>query len=170
MAKPAWYRSLYWRIAIGFVLFLAALLALQGGALVYLIARMEVAPGPPPPELTRLVARDLGDALSANPGLDIAEFFRQEYEGRVPLVAIMKDGRVVSTDGTKPTDTLIRDIRARLNADPDSFARGGGGRGRWGMRPPRPEGLSPAPAQPRMGQPALRRAGPAGVVSVEGVP
>ena len=42
-----WYQSLYWRIAIGFVLFLAAVLALQGGALVYLIARMEVAPGPP---------------------------------------------------------------------------------------------------------------------------
>src|SRR5918996_3168676 len=117
MAKPAWYRSLYWRIAIGFVLFLAAMLTLQGGALVYLIARMEVAPGPPPPELTRLVARDLGDALSANSRLDIAHFFRQEYEGRVPLVAIMKDGRVVSSDGTKPSDTLIRDIRARLNAD-----------------------------------------------------
>src|SRR5687767_8573716 len=104
---PEWYRSLYWRIAIGFVLFLAAMLALQGGALVYLIARMEVAPGPPPPELTRLVARDLSGALAANPRLDIAQFIRQEYEGRVPLVAIMKDGRVVSSDGTKPNEALV---------------------------------------------------------------
>ena len=34
---PKWYQSLYWRIAIGFVLFLAAMLAVQGGALVYLL-------------------------------------------------------------------------------------------------------------------------------------
>ena len=94
---PKWYQSLYWRIAIGFVLFLAAMLALQGGALVYLIAGMEVAPGPPPPEVTRLIARDLSEALTANPKLDIQQFFRQEYEGQVPLVAIMKDGRVVTT-------------------------------------------------------------------------
>ena len=167
MAKPAWYRSLYWRIAIGFVLFLAAVLALQGGALVYLIARMEVAPGPPPPELTRLVARDLSDALAGNPRLDIAQFFRQEYEGRVPLVAIMRDGRVVSTDGTKPSETVIREIRARLNVDPESFARNRGGRGRGGMRQPRPEG---APGQPRTAPPALRRAGPAGIVAIDGVP
>src|ERR687891_336929 len=107
MAKPAWYRSLYWRIAIGFVLFLAAMLAAQGGAIVYLISRMDVAPGPPPPELTRLIARDLSEALTANPRLDIEQFFRQEYEGRTPLVAIMKDGRVVSTDGTMPSGALI---------------------------------------------------------------
>ena len=127
---PKWYQSLYWRIAIGFVLFLAAMLALQGGALVYLIARMDVAPGPTPPEVTRLVARDLSDALTANPTLDIQQFFRQEYEGRVPLVAVMKDGRVFSTDGTKPSDTFVQDIRARLNADPESFMRGRGEIGR----------------------------------------
>jgi signal transduction histidine kinase len=164
---PEWYRSLYWRIAIGFVLFLAAMLAAQGGALVYLISRMDVAPGPPPPELTRLIARDLGEALAANPRLDIAQFFRQEYEGRTPLAAIMKDGRVVSTDGTMPSDALITEIRARLSADPDSFARGRSGRGRaGGPRTLRPEGAPP----PRFGAQAMRRAGPAGVVIVDGVP
>src|SRR5688572_12895162 len=166
MAKPAWYRSLYWRIAIGFVLFLAAMLAAQGGALVYLISRMDVAPGPPPPEVTRLIARDLSEALTANPRLDIEEFFRQEYEGRTPLVAIMKDGRVVSTDGTMPSGALLTEIRARLNADPESFGRGRGGRGRaGGPRTLRPDGAAP---QPRFG--ALRRAGPAGAVIVDGVP
>jgi two-component system, OmpR family, sensor kinase len=164
---PKWYQSLYWRIAIGFVLFLAAMLALQGGALVYLIARMDVSPGPPPPELTRLVARDLGDALAANPQLDIQQFFRQEYEGRVPLVAIMKDGRVVSTDGSRPSDGFVQDVRVRLTADPDSFVRGRGGRGRAaGPRPTRPEGAPPQ----RLGPQALRRTGPAGAVIVDGVP
>ncbi len=31
--------------------------------------------------------------------LDIQTGLRQEYGGRVPLVAIMKDGRVISSDG-----------------------------------------------------------------------
>lgn len=157
-----WYQSLYWRIAIGFVLFLAAVLALQGGALLYLIARMEVAPGPPPPELTRLVARDLGQALMANPRLDIAEFFREEYQGRVPLAAIMKDGRVVTTDGSRPDARFVQEIRLRLNVDAESF-RARGGRGRGG-------GVRSQPGQPRLGQQALRRSGAAGVVMVDGVP
>jgi len=165
MPERAWYRSLYWRIAIGFVLFLAAMLALQGGALVYLIAGMEVAPGPPPPELTRLVARDLSDALAANPKLDIRQFFQQEYEGRVPLAAIMKDGRVVTSDDTKPSDALVRDIRMRWNADPDAFTRGRAGRGRpIGSRTMRPEGS----VVPRVGQQFMRRAGPAAAVVVDG--
>ena len=87
------------------MLFLAAVLAVQGGTLVYLISRMEVAPGRTPPEVTRLVARDLGEALASNPQLDIQQFLRQEYEGRLPLVAIMKDGRVVSTDDTAAAQT-----------------------------------------------------------------
>jgi signal transduction histidine kinase len=164
---PKWYQSLYWRIGIGFVLFLAAMLAVQGGALVYLIARMDVSPGPPPPELSRLVARNLASALAANPQLDIEQFFRQEYEGRVPLVAIMKDGQVVSTDGSRPSDAFVQEVRARLNAVPDSFARGRGGRGRpAGPRTARPEGAVP----PRLGQQALRRAGPVGAVIVDGAP
>src|SRR4029453_4792024 len=113
---PKWYQSLYWRIAIGFVLFLAAMLALQGAALVYLIAGMEVAPGAPPPELPRLVARELSHALAANPKLDIQQFFRQEYEGSVPLAAVMKDGRVVTTHGPRPSEVFVQEIRARLNA------------------------------------------------------
>src|SRR5215203_4538516 len=167
MSKPSWYRSLYWRIAIGFVLFLAAMLTLQGGALVYLIAGMEVAPGPPPPEVTRLVARELSDALTANPSLDIRQYLAQEYEGRVPLAAIMKDGRVVTTDGAEPPEGLAEDLRMRLNSDPEFFARGRGGRGRpMGPRLMRPEGA----LAPRAGPQMLRRMGPAGAILVNGVP
>ncbi len=164
---PKWYQSLYWRIAIGFVLFLAAMLALQGAALVYLIAGMEVAPGLPPPELTRLLARDLSDALAANPRLDIQQFFRQEYEGSVPIVAIMKDGRVFTTHGSTPSEGFVQDVRARLNADPDSFMRGRGGRGRPAAgRPMRPEGTP----LPRRGQQLMRRTGPPAAVIVDGMP
>ena len=164
---PKWYQSLYWRIAIGFVLFLAAMLALQAGALVYLIAGMEVAPGPPPPEITRLIARDLSEALTANPKLDIQQFFRQEYEGQIPLAAIMKDGRVVTTSGPRPSESVVRDVRARLNTEPESFMRGRSGRGRGGgPRQMRPEGGMPS----RPAQQGMRRTGPAGAVVVDGVP
>ena len=153
MPKTAWYRSLYWRIGLGFVLFLAALLAAQGGVLVWLIARGEVAAGPPPPEVTRLAANDLSEALTANPELDIRQFLQQEYEGR-PLVAVMKDGRVISSDGALPSNQVLNQIRARLNADPESFGRLGRGR------------LRPRVARPEF--PQSRRAGPAGIVSVKG--
>lgn len=162
---PKWYQSLYWRIGIGFVLFLAVMLALQGGTLVYLISRMEVGPGPAPPEVTRLVARDLGEALTSNPQLDIQQFLRQEYEGRLPLAAIMKDGRVFSSDDdTVPSGDLVREIRNRLNSAPDSFQRGRGGRGRGVGPRPRPEGPPPVP---RMGGQG-RRGGVPGVVLVDG--
>src|SRR5687767_5702410 len=84
---------------------------------------MDVAPGATPPEVTRLAARDLSEALTANPGLDIEEFLRGEYEGRVPLVAVMKDGRVMSTDGTRPPQHVVSDIRRRLNLNPQPFER-----------------------------------------------
>jgi signal transduction histidine kinase len=158
----AWYRSLYWRIGLGFVLFLAAVLAVQGGTLVWLISRMEVAPGPTPPEVTRLVARDLGEALSTNPQLDIQQFLQQEYERRVPLVAIMRDGRVISSDGTLPPQQVVNQIRARLRADPDSMGRGGRGRATRLRRPDRQGG----PAMPE--QPPGRRTGPSGVIFVNG--
>ncbi len=151
--NTAWHRSLYWRIGLGFVLFLAAVLAAQGGALVWLISRMDVAPGPTPPEVTRLAARDLSEALAANPQLDIQQYLRQEYEGRVTLVAVMKDGRVISSDGTLPPDRVLTQIRARLNATPDSFVRPGRGRGR---------------GQRAMEPPMQRRAGPAGAIVVDG--
>ncbi len=149
------------------MLFLAAVLAVQGGTLVYLISRMDVTPGRTPPEVTRLVARDLGDALTSNLQLDIQQFLRQEYEGRLPLVVIMKDGRVASTADTAPPDDVVREIRARLRSAPESFARGRLGRGRGlGPRPPMDE--APAPP-PRFGQMARRFAG-SGVVFVNGVP
>jgi signal transduction histidine kinase len=145
---------LYWRVAIGFVLFLAAVLALQGGILVWLISRMEIGPGRTPPEVSRLVGRDLSDALSSDPRLDIQQFLRQEYGGRVPLVVIMKDGRVISSDGTQPPPALVSEVRARLDGDPEPFRGGRGGRGRgFGPFGGREGGMPPADRPPQRRRP-----------------
>jgi two-component system OmpR family sensor kinase len=172
MAKTAWYRSLYWRIGTGFVLFLAAVLTVQGLALVWLISQMAVGPGPPPPDVARLVARELSAALTADSRLDIEQFLRQEYEERLPLIAVMRDGRVISSDGTTPSDQLVAEVRERLTADPESLMRAGrGDRGR-GSRGPRPgrgsgfeRGRGPGPG---MFGGASRVGGPAGPVVVDG--
>src|SRR4030095_3301138 len=101
------FRSLYWRIGVGLIAFLAMFLVVQGGALVWLISRMDVAPGPPPPDVARFVARELSDARAANPRADIEQFLHQQYEARLPLVVVMRDGRVASSDGrTLPPQTI----------------------------------------------------------------
>jgi len=159
----AWYRSLYWRIGLGFVMFLAALLVVQGGAIVWLISRMEVGPGRTPPEVIRLAARDLGDALEANPKLDVEQFLQQEYEGRVAIAVVMRDGRLLSSDGTLPSAQLVEQIRARFTANANSFLRPGRanrGRPRPLLDDDGPRGFGDGPAN--------RRGGMVGVVVVNG--
>ena len=72
----SWYQSLYWRIGIGFVLFLAAMLAAPGRARsCILISRMEVAPGPRASGSDAPRARAISAKRSArNPQLDIQQF------------------------------------------------------------------------------------------------
>src|SRR5436853_1081248 len=114
MSNPAWYRSLYWRIGAGFVLFLVLIAAVQAGALVWLTSRVEY--GPAAPSSTRVVADELGQALAENPKLDIATFFKQHYEERVPMVAVMVDGRVVSSNGVMPPEDFVAEAKARVVA------------------------------------------------------
>lgn len=145
---PAWYRSLYWRIGVGLVSFLAVFLAVQALALVWLISRMEVGPGPPSPDVTRLVAREISDALVTNPKIDVEQFLRQQYEQRLPLVVVMRDGRTVSSDGRALPANTLSELLARMNASPEVFLEMGRGRGDRGFGRPRPDGL-PYPSGPR---------------------
>src|SRR5215210_1688952 len=115
MAKTAWYRSLYLRIGVGLVAFLAVFLAVQGLALVWLISRMDVAPGPPSPDVTRLVSRELSDALAINPKTGVDQFLRDQYGQRLPLVVVMRDGRIVSSDGRPLAADVLSELRARMN-------------------------------------------------------
>jgi len=121
MARPVWYRSLYWRIGLGFVVFLALVLAAQAGTLLWLISRMDVGPGPASPSITRLLASELSQALTENPKLDIQRFFREHYEERLPLVAVMRDGRVVASNGKTPPDEILAEARSRLSGPPEVF-------------------------------------------------
>ena len=134
----------------------------------YLIARMEVAPGPPPPEVTRLVARELSEALTANPKLDIQQFFRQEYEGQ-RAARRHHEGWPGRLDRRHQAVRRLRAGRSRAAERRSGIVRARTrrpGPRRLVPRPMRPEGAAP----PRLGQQPLRRTGPAGAVIVDGVP
>ena len=165
---PKWYQSLYWRIAIGFVLFLAAVLALQGGALVYLIARMEVAPGPPPPEVTRLIARDLSEALAANPQARHSAVLPAGIRG-TRAARRHHEGRPRRLDRRHEAFRRICSRRARSAECGSGFVRARARRARPRRRRSSAQTRRGA-AVPRPGQQALRRTGPAGAIIVDGVP
>ncbi|CAN5654373.1 hypothetical protein BH24ACI5_BH24ACI5_28990 [soil metagenome] len=98
MSKPRWFRSLYVRIALGFVVLLAALLLAQGVLFLYLSGRLDDSPqGRTPQQLADFIARELSDALALDPGLDLASHVRTEFANiRRPFMVVLHDGRRVS--------------------------------------------------------------------------
>jgi signal transduction histidine kinase len=161
MSEGVWYRSLYWRIALGFILLLASVLIIQGAVFLWLLDRGESLPGPPPRGFTRIVALELSAALAANPDLDLQRFLRDTYQPQsYPFFVLMKDGRIAS-HGAPPPAVLVAGARARLEfGDRDLPRFGGTDRG----TPPRPG----RPDAPAIGPPRGRFGGPAGDIVVDG--
>jgi signal transduction histidine kinase len=131
---------LYWRIAIGFVFCLAAMLVVQALLFVWAVSRAgPTLPGQPPDRFALTVARDLEEELSSDPLLNVEQYLKSQY-GRDahPFFVLMADGRVISNGGSIPEE-LLRDARARLTrgAEPGP-RRFGRGRGRPGFPDNRP--------------------------------
>ena len=71
-SKPVWYRSLYWRVGLGFVAFLAALLVAQALVFVWLASRTAGAfPAASNARLAELVASDIRDQIEDDPAADL---------------------------------------------------------------------------------------------------
>lgn len=166
-----WHRSLYWRIAAGFVACLALLLVVQGILFVWMMAQAgSSVPNQPPDRFAQTVAVDVAQAFERNPSLDLEQYLRQEYaEDAQPFLVALADGRVLEI-GARFGEPLKTEARTRLDMmraiDPARLARGGfagrggGPFGRGGM-PGDPE-RSAAARQPAMPQDrdsrAMRRA------------
>lgn len=135
MSDTSWYRSFYWRIALGFILFLAGVLAVQGAVVFWLLGRAESVPGPPPRGFVRIVAEDVSAALAEDPDLDLNQYVRDTFEEQgYPFFVLMADGRIIGSLSAPPRE-LIEEARARF----EILARG---RQQFG-RPARPGGLVP---------------------------
>ena len=139
MPDPVWYKSLYWRIAFGFVAMLAPLLVAQVLVFVWLTDRVVGWSAQSPEELVSSVASDLSAALTRNPSLPLETYVRDEFSHIYrPFLVVMVDGRAASNRPNGLPPGYIRAVQQRLrrgeplnSVDPRDGGRGGrGGRDR----------------------------------------
>src|ERR687895_774328 len=126
MSDATWFRSLYSRIAFGFVALLAALLLAQALLFLWLTRRFDDLPqGRTPQQLADFIARELSDALTLDPTLDLRTHVREQFDDiNRPFAVIMRDGRRISNR---------LDALPRIGTPaPGPRPRGGRGGGRGG--------------------------------------
>ena len=175
MPEPIWFRSLYWRIAIGFVAMLAIVLSLQAGLFLWLTGRF-AASSRTPQQLADQVARELSEALTDSPALDLEKHVKERYDD-IPqaFAVILRDGRrAANRPGVLPPNFGERPPRRPPFGD-GSF-RPGPGPGPEGERPrfePPPGDHVPPPGDrmpPPSGEFGRRRGGPGGGGRPPGAP
>jgi signal transduction histidine kinase len=141
-----WYRSLYWRVGLGLVAFLALMLAAQAGLFLWTTNRIAGSmPARNPQRLAALVASDLGSALAGDGALDIEAYVREHY-GAIyqTFFVVMEDGRTITNHDDVPAPLVAavrQDFERRLQVLDQRFEGGvppprrGRGRGGAGVRP-----------------------------------
>jgi hypothetical protein len=77
MPEQVWYRSLYWRIGLGFIACVAGLLIAQAVLFIWLTNPAQGTPGGSPQRLAAIAANDISNALDADPSLDIEKYARE---------------------------------------------------------------------------------------------
>jgi len=134
-----WYRSLYWRVALGVVAFLAAMLVVQAMLFVWAVSQSgRSLPGQSPARLGQTVALDITNLLERDPQVDLVKYVRDQYANYThPFFVLMADGRFITSGSKSFPEPLIRMARARLQGPPP----------RPRFEGPRPEG--PRPDGPR---------------------
>ena len=111
-----WYRSFYWRIGVGFVVFVIAVIVAQSVMFSFLMSRSNAAlQGPSPNSFATVVEGDLGAALAADPTLDLHAHLVREYGGSAfHVCAVMADQRVACNSERPLADIARRTALAAL--------------------------------------------------------
>jgi len=172
MSDLVWYKSLYWRIAFGFVATLAALLLAQGVVLLWFTDRIVGSSSSTPAELVASVATELSSTLAADRSIDLDEFVRGQFRHIYrPFLVVMRDGRSASNrpNGLPPGYAGSMTERLRRGASMREGDLRGPTRDIWrrdGERRERlPDGSGGPGAPPGVGDPdgrGGRRGGPDG--------
>ena len=126
MSDPVWYRSLYWRIAFGFVAMLAILLLAQGVLFLWLTDRIFGTPARTPGQLAALVAEDVADELRERPGSDLDEFVREHFS-RVyqPFLVMLANGQRASNRPSGLPPDFGRVVAGRMRSETSGAGRAG---------------------------------------------
>jgi signal transduction histidine kinase len=175
MSDPVWYRSLYWKIAFGFIAMLAVLLLSQVLLFLWLTDRIFAATPRTPAQLATMVAEEVGGEIQQHPDVDLEPFVREHFSHIYqPFLVVLTNGQRVSNRPNGLPPEFARSVQGRLRAEmfgAPRFAEPGTGRpptgaiggdsGREGL-PSRPStGDAPsAPAiEPRGSAPAIEPRG-----------
>jgi signal transduction histidine kinase len=121
MPDPVWYKSLYWRIAFGFVATLAVVLLVQTLILLWLTDRIVGTSSRTPEQLVASVAADLGTALAKDPELRLDQYLRNNFRHIYrPFLVVMRDGRAASNrpNGLPPNYMRMMQQRVRRSGTP----------------------------------------------------
>jgi signal transduction histidine kinase len=125
-----WYRSLYWRVALGLIAFLALMLTAQ--ALLTLWMSNQIAgsmPARSPRRLAVLVASDIGARVSENPDLDLRRYVGEQYANVLqPFIVRMRDGRVAINRAAYLPEPMRRADPRDVDQGPQQRGRGAGSR------------------------------------------
>jgi signal transduction histidine kinase len=111
-----WYRSLYWRTALGVVGFLAAMLIVQAMLFVWAVSQTgRSLPGQSPARLGSTVALDLANLLERDPQADVQRYVHDQYAQYThPFFVMLADGRVVTSGSTSFPEPLLRMAKEQL--------------------------------------------------------
>jgi two-component system, OmpR family, sensor kinase len=102
-----WYRSLYWRIAAGFIAFLAVMLVAQVALFLWLSSQRDDLPPRLLANLAALVADELGAEAARTPAADLATLATARFEDlNRPAVLLLPDGRMVASSSAVPPESL----------------------------------------------------------------
>ncbi len=136
MPDPVWYRSLYWRIALGFVAVLAVLLSVQAAVFLLVTGRTAaVWPGRSPAEYAQLIASDLSIVMAEQPARDLDVYLNERYPGAYrAFLVVTRDRRTIFGRRIPPSPLMARAAMASLQAAGGLGEGVDPGRGRGGRR------------------------------------
>src|SRR6185436_5443379 len=121
-----WHRSFYWRIALGAVAFLGAMLVVQAMLFVWVVSQSgRNLPGQSPARLGMTVALDLANLLERDSKADLAAYVKEQYaQYEHPFFVMMADdNRVIMSGSQSFPEPLLAMARARLQRA-EAFGRG----------------------------------------------
>ncbi len=116
--KPVWYRSLYWRIAFGFVALLAVVLVLQVLIFLWLTDRIVGPSSKSPHQLATNVAAEIAPDLAADSTLRLEPYLRDKF-GHIyqPFLVVLNDGRFGSNRFDRLPPGFARALLPRMRRE-----------------------------------------------------
>jgi signal transduction histidine kinase len=152
MSDPVWYRSLYWKIAFGFIAMLAVLLLSQGLLFLWLTDRIFGTAPRTPAQLATYVAEEVATELQQRPNTDLEGFVRDRFSHIYqPFLVVLTNGQRASNRPAGLPPEFGRAVQGRLRGE--MF-----GAGRFGepSGPPRTPSGSGTPDSARGATPGPR--------------